>query len=402
MMEEAPPLVLTNCRLATMAGADYGLVDDAVVVIRHQHIAFTGPRSALSNVEVSAEVIDLRGRLLTPGLIDCHTHLVHGGSRAEEFEMRQNGASYEEISRAGGGIFSTVRATRKATEAQLLDTALQRLDALMLSGVTTVEVKSGYGLDLATEKKMLRVARRLEAERPIRVLTTFLGAHAVPPGSDPDAYLDDVCLPALLQLAEEGLVDAVDAFCEGIGFNPTQVERLFREAQRLGLPVKLHAEQLSSLSGATLAANFNALSADHLEYATQADIDAMASSDTVAVMLPGAFYFLREAQKPPISALRAAGVPMAVATDNNPGSSPMTSLLLAMNMSTILFGLTPLEALQGTTVNAAKALGLEKVGILEQGFQADLAVWDVTHPAELAYQIGGAPLHRRVVGGRLC
>ena len=301
--------------------------------------------------------------------------------------------------RAGGGIFSTVDATRTASDAALLTSALRRLDRLLAEGVTVVEVKSGYGLDLETERRMLRVARRLGEERPVTIKTTFLGAHAVPREMTADDYLDDVCIPALKALSGEGLVDAVDGFCEGIAFSPRQIIRLFEAAKKLNLPVKLHAEQLSALGGAALAAKYGALSADHLEHATAQDIDAMATAGTVAVLLPGAYYFLRETKVPPIDGFRAAGVPMAVATDSNPGSSPMTSVLLAMNMAATLFGLTPIEALRGSTVNAARALGLSTWGQIAPGYRADLAIWDVTDPAELTYRMGDAPLFKRIVGG---
>jgi imidazolonepropionase len=341
----------------------------------------------------------LGGRLVTPGLIDCHTHLVFAGDRAREFEMRLEGATYEQIARAGGGILSTVRATRAASDAGLLAATLARADALIGQGVTTVEIKSGYGLDRDTELRMLRCARAVGRERAITVRTSFLGAHAVPPGSDADGYLETVCLPTLGAAAAEGLADAVDAFCEGIAFSPAQVERLFTHARRLGLPVKLHAEQLSNLGGAALAARFGALSADHLEYLDEAGVAAMAQAGTVAVLLPGAFYCLRERQAPPVAALRAAGVPMAVATDCNPGSSPLAAPLLAMNMACTLFRLTPEEALAGFTRHAARALGFADRGTIAPGLRADLCVWDVAQPAELAYRIGWNPLHRRLVAG---
>ncbi len=389
-----------DLRLATFAGDEpYGLVEDGALVVEGQRIAYAGPRAG---APAAKETVSFGGRLATPGLVDCHTHLVYGGSRAREFELRLQGASYEEIARAGGGIASTVAATRAATEEALLEAALGRLDRMLAGGATTVEVKSGYGLDRETELRMLRVARRLARERPVRIVTTFLGAHAIPKGMDADAYLDEVCLPALKDAASEGLVDAVDGFCEGIAFSPDQIARVFDAAKELGLPVKLHAEQLSALGGASLAARYGALSADHLEYASEADIAAMAGAGTVAVLLPGAYYFLKDTQPPPVAAFRAACVPMAVATDANPGSSPMTSLPLAMNMAATLFGLTPEEALRGVTANAARALGLGDVGVLQAGARADIAVWDVADPAELVYRMGDAPLHQRIFGGVPC
>ncbi|HET7410119.1 MAG TPA: imidazolonepropionase, partial [Paracoccaceae bacterium] len=334
--------------------------------------------------------------------VDCHTHLVYGGDRAREFEMRLEGASYEEVARAGGGIVSTVRATRGATEDALVAAALPRLDALIAEGVCTVEIKSGYGLDAETELRSLRAARRLGRERPVRVVTSFLGAHAVPPefAGRADAYIDEVCIPALEAAQAQGLVDAVDGFCEGIAFSPQQIARVFDRARALGLPVKLHAEQLSNLGGAALAASYGALSADHLEYLDEAGVAAMARGGTVAVLLPGAFYTLHETQAPPVQALRAAGVPIAIATDANPGSSPMFSILLAMNMACTLFRLTPEEALAGCTRVAARALGLDDAGVIEPGRRADLAVWNVAHPAELSYRFGFNPLHRRIFGGQ--
>ena len=386
-----------------MTGDDgYGLIEDGEITIQGDAIAHVGKTGEGPAKAPDAEIIDLKGRLVTPGLIDCHTHLVHAGSRAREFEMRLEGATYEQIARAGGGIFSTVQATRAASEDELLESALTRLDAFLSEGVTTMEVKSGYGLDLVTERKMLRTARKLADERRVRVRTTFLGAHAVPAGLDADTYLDTICLPAMRELASEGLIDAVDGFCETIAFSPQQIERVFETAIELGLPIKLHAEQLSALGGSSLAARYGALSSDHLEHATADDIAAMKKSGTVAVILPGAFYFLRETQKPPIDLIRDAGVPMAVASDCNPGSSPMTSLLLAMNMAATLFGMTPTETLRGVTTNAARALGETNLGRIETGCVADLAVWDVIDPAELTYRIGGAPAFMRIFGGQTC
>ncbi len=381
-----------------MAGdGAYGLRDGHAIGIEDGRIAFVRPAGEAARW---AEPEPLGGRLVTPALIDCHTHLVFGGNRAREFELRLEGASYEEIARAGGGIVSTVAATRALSEDELVASALPRLRALMAEGVATVEIKSGYGLTVEDELRMLRAARRLGAEAGIRVVTSYLAAHAVPPeyAGRADAYLDEVVLPGLDQAAAEGLADAVDGFCEGIAFSPAQIGRVLERASELGLPVKLHAEQLSNLGGAKLAASFDALSADHLEYLDQAGVAAMAAAGTVAVLLPGAFYTLRETQAPPVAALREAGVPIALATDCNPGSSPLASLLLAMNMGCTLFRLTPEEALAGVTRHAARALGLQaEIGTVEAGKRAELAVWDVEHPAELAYRIGFNPLHSRIV-----
>jgi imidazolonepropionase len=399
---ESLDFLIRNVSLATMerGGAPYGLIPDAAIAVRAGRIAWAGPEAALGDAAAGLPVRDLGGRLVTPALIDCHTHVVFGGDRAREFELRLQGASYEEIARAGGGIVSTVRATRAADEPALLATALPRVDALIAEGATTLEIKSGYGLDRDTELRMLRVAREIGRCRPARVRTTFLGAHAVPDGRDPDAYIDDICIPTLRAAHAEGLVDAVDAFCEGIAFSPAQVARVFAAARDLGLQVKIHAEQLSNLGGAALAAEFGALSADHLEYLDDAGVRAMAAAGTVATILPGAFYTIRETQAPPIALLREHGVPMAVATDCNPGSSPMTSLLIAMNMACTLFRMTPEEALAGVTRNAARALGLDDCGRIAPGLRADLAVWNVEHPAELAYRIGFNPLHERIFGGQ--
>jgi imidazolonepropionase len=391
--------LFTNLQLATMAGeGPYGLREDHAVGIEDGHVAFVAP---VGEVPAGwAEPEDLGGRLVTPALIDCHTHLVFGGDRAREFEMRLEGASYEEIARAGGGIVSTVTATRKLSEDELVAAALPRLDAMIAEGVGTVEIKSGYGLTVEDELKMLGAARRLGEERGIRVKTSYLAAHAVPPEykGRADAYIDEVVLPGMEAAAREGLADAVDGFCEGIAFSPDQIARVFERAKALGLPVKLHAEQLSNLGGAKLAASYGALSADHLEYLDEEGVAAMAEAGTVAVLLPGAFYTLRETQKPPITALREAGVPIAIATDCNPGSSPLSSPLLAMNMACTLFRLTPEEALAGFTREAARALGLlDEIGTIEPGKRADLAIWNVGHPAELAYRIGFNPLHQRIV-----
>jgi len=399
------PTLLINTTIATMIAADvpYGLIEDAAIVMEQEKIVWVGARADLPSQYGLSEPYDLAGRLVTPALIDCHTHLVSGGNRAREFEMRLEGASYEEIARAGGGIVSTVKATRTTSEDDLLSDALRRVDALIAEGVVVIEIKSGYGLDQDTELKMLRVARRIADERPVSVHTTFLGAHAVPPEfkGRADAYIDEVCIPALKAAHAKGLVDAVDGFCEGIAFDTTQIARVFDVAKELGLPVKLHAEQLSNLGGAKLAASYGALSADHIEYLDEDGVAAMASAGTVAVILPGAFYTLRETQVPPINLLRKHNVPMALATDANPGSSPLTSLLLTMNMACTLFRLTPEEALAGATRNAALALGLDQQGTLTPGSRADLAVWDIKHPAELAYRIGFNPLHTRIFGGKI-
>ncbi|WP_298918568.1 imidazolonepropionase [uncultured Roseobacter sp.] len=380
----------------------YGLDGSDTIALQDEKIIWVGVQAELPQEYSKASALDLEGRLVTPGLIDCHTHLVFGGHRAREFEMRLNGASYEEIARAGGGIVSTVTATRAASQNELVGQALPRLDALIAEGITTVEIKSGYGLDAEVELHMLRAARHLGDLRGVTVQTTFLGAHAEPPefSGRGDAYIDEVCIPALRAAHAEGLVDAVDAFCEGIAFSPEQVARVFEVASELGLPVKIHAEQLSNLGGAKLAAGYGALSADHIEYIDAPGVAAMAAAGTVAVILPGAFYTLRETQRPPIDLLREHAVPMAVATDANPGSSPMTSLLLAMNMASTLFRMTPEEALAGATRNAALALGLTDRGMIAPGMRGDLAVWDVETPAELVYRIGFNPLHSRIFGGQ--
>lgn len=393
-------MILTNATLATMTGG-YGLIADGALVMDRGGILWAGPAADLPRADLPVQ--DLGGRLVTPALIDCHTHLVFSGDRAQEFEMRLNGASYAEVARAGGGILSTVRATRAAQEEDIFTRSLPRLDAMLADGTGTVEIKSGYGLDVETELRLLRVARRLGRARDVTVRTTFLGAHAIPPefAGRADDYLTEAALPALRAAHAEGLVDAVDAFCEGIAFSPAQVARVFAAAQSLGLPVKLHAEQLSNLGGAALAARHGALSADHLEYLDEDGVRAMAAAGTVAVILPGAFYTLHETQVPPVGLLRRHGVPMAVATDCNPGSSPMTSLTLAMNMACTLFRMTPQEALLGTTAHAARALGLSDRGRIAAGQRADLAVWDAAHPAELSYRIGATRLHCRITGGRL-
>jgi imidazolonepropionase len=395
-------MLLTNAHVVTLAtDTDYGLIPDGAVALDGARIAWVGALSDAPAAYRDGPSRDLGGRLLTPGLIDCHTHVVFGGNRAAEFELRLNGASYEEVARAGGGIVSTVTATRDASEAALLADALTRVDAMIAEGVTLIEVKSGYGLDRETEMKMLRVARRIAEARPVEIRTSFLGAHATPPEyrDRPDAYIDEVCIPTLRAAHAEGLIDAVDGFCEGIAFDTAQIARVFEAAQALGLPVKLHAEQLSNIGGTRLAARYAALSADHVEYATEADARALAGSGTVATLLPGAFYTLRETQAPPVAAFREHGVPMALASDCNPGSSPLTSPLLTMNMACTLFRLTPLEALLGMTAQAARALGQDDRGRIVTGACADLAVWDVSHPSELAYRIGFNPLHSRIFKG---
>ena len=386
----------TNCRAATMqpGAAAYGLIDDAALVVDSETLSWVGPRA-----DLPAELLagcsaqhDAGGALITPGLIDCHTHLVYGGDRAHEFELRLNGASYEDIARAGGGIASTVKATRAASAAELEAQSALRLQQLMAEGVTTVEIKSGYGLALDHERKALGVARALGQGRAVDIRTTFLGAHAVPPefAGRTDDYVDAV-LAMLPVLHAEGLVDAVDAFCERIGFSLEQTERVFAAAQALKLPVKLHAEQLSDSGGAQLAAKYGALSCDHLEWLSPEGAQAMAAAGSVAVLLPGAFYFLRETKLPPVALLRENRVPMAISTDCNPGSSPCTSLLLMLNMACTLFRLTPEEALAGVTRHAAQALGLPDRGVLAAGKRADFVLWNVKRPAELAYAFGGNP-----------
>ena len=393
--------LLTDTTIATMAGGSYGLIENGALGITDGKISWAGKTSDAPKAD---KVESYAGKLITPALIDCHTHLVHGGNRADEFEKRLHGASYAEIAEAGGGIVSTVSATREASEDELIQSAAARLDHFIAEGVGTVEIKSGYGLNTECELKMLRVSRRLEKKRNIRVRTSFLGAHALPPefSSRADDYIDLVTNEMLPAAHAEGLVDAVDGYLEHIAFSPTQMERVFDKASELGLPIKLHAEQLSDMGGAALAAARGALSVDHLEYLKPQDAPALTKHNTVAVLLPGAFYMLRETQLPPIQALRDAGVTMAIATDNNPGSSPLTSLLLAMNMGCTLFHLTPEEALAGCTYAAAKALGLQDtLGSIEIGKAADLAIWNVSTPAELAYRMGYNPLAQRMIKGRI-
>jgi imidazolonepropionase len=391
-----------DARLATLSPdrSGHGVIERGAVAAKDGRIAFAGAMADLPTGWDARQRVALDGRWITPGLIDCHTHLVYAGDRAHEFELRLAGASYEEIARAGGGIVSTVKATRAASEDELVAQSLPRLDALMAEGITTIEIKSGYGLDAETEARMLRAARRLGRERDIDVVTTFLGAHAMPPESnDKDRYIDHVCamIPALVR---DRLVDAVDAFCEGIAFSPEQTARVFAAAKAAGLRVKLHADQLSNLHGARLAAEHHALSADHLEYTDEDGAAAMARAGAVAVLLPGAFYMLREKQLPPVDAFRKQGVPLAIATDSNPGTSPITSLLMTMNMAATLFRLTVDECIAGATRNAARALGRQDVGTLEAGKHCDLAIWDIERPAELVYRIGFNPLHARVYRGK--
>lgn len=393
-------LLLSNVHLATMDNG-YGLLHDAALAIKDGRIAWIGARR---DAPEAAREHDCGGAWLTPGLIDCHTHIVHGGNRSDEWEARLNGATYEDIARQGGGIMATVRATRALDVDALVAASLPRVKALLAEGVTTLEIKSGYGLALDAEERMLRAARRIGELLPVRVVTTFLGAHALPPefAGRPDDYITEVCDVMLPALAEQGLVDAVDAFCERIGFTNAQTARVFDKAGALGLPVKLHAEQLSDQGGAALVARHGGLSADHLEHLSEEGIATMARAGTVAVLLPGAFYYLRETVMPPIAALRAAGVPMAVATDCNPGTSPLTSLLLALNMACTLWRLTPQEALLGVTTHAARALGLQdEIGTLAVGKRADLALWNIARPADLAYAIGLNPCQAVIHGGVL-
>ncbi|WP_313665276.1 imidazolonepropionase [Shinella sp.] len=403
--EKEKPRVWRHAHLATLDERlpGLGIIENGAIAVEDGRIAFAGPESALPAAFAGAETVDCEGRWITPGLIDCHTHLVHAGDRAQEFELRLAGASYEEIARAGGGIVSSVKALRAASEDELVRQTLPRLDALIAEGVTTVEIKSGYGLDTENELKSLRAARRIADERDVTVRTTFLGAHALPTemNGDRTAYIDKVVGEMLPAVAAEGLADAVDGFCEGIAFSPEDMARVFDTATAHGLPVKLHADQLSNLHGAELAARYGALSADHLEYTGDAGAVAMAKAGTVAVILPGAFYFIRETKKPPVELFRKHGVKMAVATDSNPGTSPLTSLLLTMNMAATLFGMTVEECIAGTTREAARALGLvDEVGTLEPGKWADFVLWDISRPAELVYRMGFNPMHARVRSGQ--
>ncbi|WP_271895544.1 imidazolonepropionase [Candidatus Phyllobacterium onerii] len=392
--------ILSGLRIATLedTGAPYGLVENGAIGIDGERIAWVGQSIPADWNDVERQ--DFGGRLATPALIDCHTHLVFGGNRAREFEMRLEGATYEDIARAGGGIISSVKSTNALNEEVLLAQSLPRLDTLLAEGVSTVEIKSGYGLNIDAELKMLRVARRLATMRPVRILTSYLAAHATPPEykGRPDDYISEVVLPGLDAAHAEGLVDAVDGFCEGIAFSPAQIARVFDKAKSLGLPIKLHAEQLSNLGGAKLAASYGALSADHLEYLDEEGARAMAAAGTVAVLLPGAFYALREERAPPVQILRDAGVHIAVATDCNPGTSPLTSLLLTMNMACTFFRLTVEEALAGATREAARALGLaDEMGTIAPGKRAEIAIWNAEQPAELCYRIGFNPLHQLVL-----
>ena len=390
--------VFGNCRIATME-TGYNLIENGVIEISDDVVSWVGSEENYQGDKTNME--NLGGRLVTPGLIDCHTHLVFGGDRAREFEMRLKGASYEEISKAGGGIVSTMKATRSSSLDELVESALPRLDALIAEGVTTLEIKSGYGLTIDDEMRMLRAARKLSMLRPVTIVTSWLAAHAVPPefkGREDD-YINEITIPGLKVATSEGLVDAVDGFCEGIAFNVAQIKRVFDTAIALKLPIKLHAEQLSNLGGAVMASELGALSVDHIEYLANEDTKVLAKNDTIAVLLPGAFYTLRETQFPPIQSLRDNSVKIAIASDGNPGSSPLFSILLTMNMACTLFRLTPEEALLGVTSVAGQALGLEKVGIIKEGYYADLNVWNCEHPAELSYRIGFNSLFKRIYRG---
>jgi len=394
--------IYSKANIATMTqDIPYGFIKNGSIVVTDNIIEWVGPREKIPKIFRKLPERNLEGKLITPALIDCHTHLVYAGNRSKEFELRLNGASYEEIAKKGGGILNTVFATRNSSEQELLLQSLPRLDSFINEGLGTIEIKSGYGLDLETEKRMLRVARQLGKKRRIRVKTSFLGAHAIPPEfeGDPENYIEFVCEEVLPSLHSEKLVDAVDVFCEKIAFSPKQISRVFEKATLLGLPVKVHAEQLSNTGGASVAASYGALSADHLEYLDKKGIKAMKLSGTVAVLLPGAFYTLRETKLPPIKELRKSRIPFAIASDCNPGSSPLTSLLLCMNMACTIFRLTPEEALLGITNIAAQALGIEnEVGSIEIGKKAEFAIWDLEHPAELSYSMGYNPMKKRVIG----
>jgi len=397
--------LIRNAKLVPMTDSqdDIDIINNGAIAIDGDLIVWSGLEKDIPDEYKKYNEYNAKGKLVTPGLIDCHTHLVFGGNRSQEFNMRLNGKSYQEIAKAGGGIASTMKATREASFDDLLSSAIVRLDDMIANGVTTVEIKSGYGLDIDTECMMLRVARKLESLRPIRIKTSFLGSHGIAPEykNNPNNYIKDVCLPALIKANEEGLVDAVDGFCETVALNVEQLTEVFNLAQKLKLPIKLHAEQLSHSGGVNLATAYNAISIDHLEYANEEDAKLMSNSGSVAVILPGAFYTLNETQKPPIKLFRKYKVPMAIATDCNPGSSPLTSILLTMNMASTLFKITPLEALSGVTKHAADALSLKKLGKIQSGMIADLAIWNLEHPSEFSYRIGFNALYKRIFGGSI-
>ena len=402
-LQNANKVVLNECKIVQMINShnDLDIIENVSIAIKGNKISWLGQSSNLPKEYIEYKSMNLEGRVVTPGLIDCHTHLVYAGDRSKEFDMRLNGKTYKQIAEAGGGIVSTVKETRLASELDLLNASLQRIDDMIECGVTTVEIKSGYGLDIETECKMLRVARKIEKKRDIRIKTSFLGSHAIPLEykNARNDYIQDVCIKALERAYNEGLVDAVDGFCENIALTSDEIEYVFNFSRKLNLPVKLHAEQLSNSGGIKLASKYNALSMDHIEYADESDVQAMSSSGSVAVILPGAFYSLNEKQKPPIELLKKYNVPIAIATDCNPGSSPMTSLLLSMNMASTLFSITPQMNIMGVTSNAAKALGLNNVGKIAEGMIADLAIWSINHPSELSYRIGVNPLYKRIFGG---
>ena len=402
-LQNANKVVLNECKIVQMINShnDLDIIENGSIAIKGKKISWLGQSSNLPKEYIEYKSMNLEGRVVTPGLIDCHTHLVYAGDRSKEFDMRLNGKTYKQIAEAGGGIVSTVKETRLASELDLLNASLQRIDDMIECGVTTVEIKSGYGLDIETECKMLRVAREIEKKRDIRIKTSFLGSHAIPLEykNARNDYIQDVCIKALERAYNEGLVDAVDGFCENIALTSDEIEYVFNFSRKLNLPVKLHAEQLSNSGGIKLASKYNALSMDHIEYADESDVQAMSSSGSVAVILPGAFYSLNEKQKPPIELLKKYNVPIAIATDCNPGSSPMTSLLLSMNMASTLFSITPQMNIMGVTSNAAKALGINNVGKIAEGMIADLAIWSINHPSELSYRIGVNPLYKRIFGG---
>ena len=397
--------LIRNAKLVPMSDDqdDFEITNNGAIAIDGEQIVWSGEEKNIPNEYKKYNEYNAKGKLITPGLIDCHTHLVFGGNRSTEFNMRLNGKSYQEIAKAGGGIASTMKATREASFDDLLSSSLVRLDDMIGNGVTTVEIKSGYGLDIETECLMLRVAKRLESLRPIRIKTSFLGSHGIAPEykNNPENYIKEVCLPALKKANEEGLVDAVDGFCETVALNVEQLKEVFDLAQKLNLPIKLHAEQLSHSGGVKLATSYDAISIDHLEYANEEDAKLMSKSGSVAVILPGAYYTLNETQKPPIELFRKYKVPMAIATDCNPGSSPLTSILLAMNMASTLFKITPLEALSSVTKHAADALSLKDLGQIKPGMIADLAIWNLEHPSEFSYRIGFNALYKRIFGGSI-